>query len=124
MNRDYDVWIVGGHNDTHQITANVAKIARVTTRIKVHLRRVQDHVDDLALAPSFPAHFVLRVMSESHPALRAERTTSLPLLGARNADFEISPVDLRGSAVRVAVVGDGGGEDLACQVVLVGLGGG
>lgn len=81
MNGNYDVWVVSGHNHAHQITADIAKIARVPAYVGIHLHRVQNHPKDLALGPTLPAHFILRVVSKSHALLRARQLTSLPLDG-------------------------------------------
>jgi hypothetical protein len=79
MNGDDEFRIVGYHHDSDQITAYVPKVAWVTIRISVNLHWILDYPEHLALSPSFPAHFVLRVMAESHARLRARQILSLPL---------------------------------------------
>jgi Tfp pilus assembly protein PilO len=37
MNGDDDVWIIGSYDHANEITADVAKIARVATLISVYL---------------------------------------------------------------------------------------
>jgi hypothetical protein len=122
MNGDYEVWIISGHHDAYQITADVAKIAGVTKLISVRLRWIQNHGNDLALSPALPAHFVSCMVTELHARLRAWRGI-LTRLGARNADFEVTAVDRGGGAVSGTLVGDGDGQYLTRQVVLVGLSG-
>lgn len=40
MNGDYDVWIVGGHHHTSQITADVPKIAPIPAFVSIDLHGI------------------------------------------------------------------------------------
>ena len=71
MHGDDEIWIIGGHHHANEIAADIAKIARVTTLISIHLRWICDHLKQVDLGPSFPAHFILRMTAESHARLRA-----------------------------------------------------
>lgn len=73
MNRDYEAWIVGGDSHAHQITADIAKIAGVTTLISIYFRWIQNYAQDLALTPALPAHFVPCMVAELHAPSRAWR---------------------------------------------------
>lgn len=112
MDSYYEVWIVGGHNHAYQITADIAKIAGVTTLISIYFFWIENHANDLAVAPTLPAHFVLRMVTELHAPLRAWRGSLSPRLSARKADFEGSAVDLGLGGVGLSFVGDGRGQDL------------
>jgi hypothetical protein len=39
---DHEIWIIGGHHHTGQVTADMAKIAGVTKLISIDLHRIQD----------------------------------------------------------------------------------
>jgi hypothetical protein len=66
MNGDDEFRVVGCHHDSDQIAAYVPKVAWVTIRISVNLHWIRDDPPHLALSPSFPAHFVLRMASKAH----------------------------------------------------------
>src|SRR3954447_18643668 len=100
MNGDDESRIVGCYHDSNQVTADVPKVARVTMRISVDLHWIRDDPEHLALRPTLPAHFILGMTTKSHTPLRGAADPfsppplSLPHLGAGNADFEVSAVDL------------------------------
>ena len=79
MNGDDDFRVVGCHHDSDQITAYVPKVAGVTIRISIDLHWIRDDPLDLALNPTFPAHFILCVAGESHAPLRDGGTFLSPL---------------------------------------------
>jgi hypothetical protein len=94
MNSDYEFRIVDCHHDSNRIAAYLPKVAWVTIRISVDLHWIRDHPEHLALSPTFPAHFILRVASKTHVPPRARQMGSLPpqtretpILRSRVVDF-------------------------------------
>jgi len=78
MNGDHNFGIVGGDHHSDQIPADIAKITRVTTLISFYFHRIQNDRPYVSLGPSLPAHFVLGVVGESHPPLRAQHSGLSP----------------------------------------------
>ena len=78
MNGDDEFRVVGCYHDSNQIPTDVPKVAWVTIRISIDLHWILDHPEHLALGPTFPAHFILRMASKTHSPLRAQQILLSP----------------------------------------------
>ena len=111
MNGDNDIRVVTSYHYPDPVAFDLAKIAPVTSIFSFHSNRITNYKFCVRFSQAALPQFVLRVSAELHPCLSAEELNVSPS-SARNADAELAAVDLGGGAVALAVVGDGGGQDL------------